>query len=255
VAIAVSWASAGQDGSDTGIFGQRYSVSGVPLGPEFQVNTYTTGPQRFPAVAIDAGGDFMVVWEGYGLDDGSVGIFGQHYFNSGDPDGTEFRVNSFTTGGQRYPAIGSDIAGSFVVAWQSNGQDGSGYGIYAQRYAGSTPVSGEFRVNSFTTLNQLFPALTMTTNGRMFVTWQDDLVDASGTGVVARYYLSGNPAGPEFRVNSYTTGAQAFPVVTSDHTNRFVFAWASSQDADGSLGIYGQRYSDVPVELQSFTIE
>ena len=116
-------------------------------------------------------------------------------------------------------------------------------------------MGGEFRVNSFTTLDQLFPALTMNTNGKMFITWQDDLVDGSGTGVVARYYVSGNPAGPEFRVNTYTSGPQAFPVVTSDQSNGFCFAWASSQDPDGSLGIYAQRYADVPVELQSFVIE
>jgi hypothetical protein len=252
--FVVVWASAGQDGSDTGVFGQRYSSTGFPLGPEFQINTYTTGAQRFPAVAIDAGGDFMVVWEGYGPDDASVGIFGQHYSSSGDPDGGEFRVNSYTTSSQRYPAIASDIAGNFVVAWQSSGQDGSGYGVFAQRYAGTTPVGGEFRVNTFTTLNQLFPALTMNTNGRMFITWQDDLVDGSDVGIVARYYVSWTPVS-EFRVNTYTTGPRAFPVVTSDQSNRFTFAWVSSQDPDGSLGIYAQRYADVPVELQSFVVE
>jgi hypothetical protein len=48
--------------------------------------------------------------------------------------GGEFRVNSFTTNNQYNPAVGMDAAGDFVVAWSSYGQDGSGYGVYAQRY-------------------------------------------------------------------------------------------------------------------------
>src|SRR6185503_11157931 len=46
----------------SGIFGQRYSSGGVPVGTEFQVNTYTTGRQARPAVAADPG-NFVVVWE------------------------------------------------------------------------------------------------------------------------------------------------------------------------------------------------
>ena len=34
----------------------------VPLGPEFQVNSYTTNNQWFPSVAADDDGNFVVVW-------------------------------------------------------------------------------------------------------------------------------------------------------------------------------------------------
>src|SRR5712692_1496342 len=37
--------SAGQDGSQDGIYGQRYASSGDPLGPEFRANTFTTNLQ------------------------------------------------------------------------------------------------------------------------------------------------------------------------------------------------------------------
>src|SRR3712207_8322590 len=40
--------------------------------------------------------------------------------------------------------------GDFVIAWQSY-QDGSGYGVYAQRYtAGGSALGAEFRVNDVT---------------------------------------------------------------------------------------------------------
>jgi len=74
----VVWDSLQQDGSGFGIFGQRYAVSGVPLGPEFAVNTYTTSSQRFPRVASDAAGNFVVMWDSLGQDGSNGSIFGQH---------------------------------------------------------------------------------------------------------------------------------------------------------------------------------
>ncbi len=42
----------------------------IPEGPEFQVNTYTTGDQESPDVAMDGAGNFIVVWQSYGQDGG-----------------------------------------------------------------------------------------------------------------------------------------------------------------------------------------
>src|SRR4029077_16050544 len=39
--FVVVWAGDYQDGSSVGIFGQRYDSAGIPLGGEFQVNTFT----------------------------------------------------------------------------------------------------------------------------------------------------------------------------------------------------------------------
>ena len=48
--------------------------------------------------------------------------------------------------------------GGFVVTWSSAGQDGSGLGIYGQRYAADgTPVGSEFRVNTYTPATRSIP--------------------------------------------------------------------------------------------------
>jgi Ca2+-binding RTX toxin-like protein len=44
------------------------------------------------------------------------------------------RVNATTRGNQFDPAIATDGKGNFVITWSSVGQDGSGYGIYAQQF-------------------------------------------------------------------------------------------------------------------------
>jgi hypothetical protein len=53
--------------------------------------------------------------------------------------GAEFQVNSYTTGDQEggfvgAPQVARSQDGRFVVAWGSGGQDGSGYGVFAQRH-------------------------------------------------------------------------------------------------------------------------
>jgi hypothetical protein len=53
----------------------------TPIGPEFQVNTYTTGDQRTflygrRNVGMDASGNFVVVWESAGQDGSGFGVVG-----------------------------------------------------------------------------------------------------------------------------------------------------------------------------------
>src|SRR5262249_29722479 len=66
VVVWASYGSAGSDTSDYSIQGQRYNSSGTAVGGQFQVNPYTTGWQRFPAVTGDGAGNFVVVWTSYG---------------------------------------------------------------------------------------------------------------------------------------------------------------------------------------------
>ncbi len=53
---------------------------------------------------------------------------------SARPLGTESPVNTTTTNGQTVSSVAMDADGDYVVTWQSYQQDGSGYGVYAQRY-------------------------------------------------------------------------------------------------------------------------
>ena len=254
--FVVVWQSDGQDGSSYGIFGQRYDATGAPLGPEFRVNTYTTGPQRAPHVAYDSAGTFTVVWEGYSADDQLLGIRGQRYNVSGLPLGGEFRVNSYTTGNQRSPAV-DGIWGSLttLVVWQSDGQDGSGGGVFGQRYdAAGVPLGPEFRANTYTTSDQSSPDVTFAATGFMVI-WQSDLQDGSSTGIYMQKFSGGTPVGTELRVNTTTAGPQTGPAWAFAGWPRWLSPWTSGQDPDGSLGVYCQAWSDLPVELQTFTLE
>jgi hypothetical protein len=250
--FVVVWGSSLQEGSFSGIFGQRYDSSGSRLGPEFQVNTYTTSDQRDAAVASDASGNLVVVWTSNTEDGSALGVFGQRYAASGTPLGPEFRVNSYTTGSQSAPAAAFDPSGNFIVVWQAYGQDGPSDGVFGQRFAASgAPLGGEFRVNTFTTNAQATPSIATDGSGNFVVVWRSSGQDGSSSGVFGqRYAGSGVPLGPEFRVNTWTTNAQFGPAVAADAAGNFVVVWSSAgQDGNPGYGgggppagVYGQRY-------------
>ncbi len=247
--FVVVWTSTGQDGSSMGIFGQRFDASGVPQGSEFQVNSYTTSIQQHPTVASDASGNFVVVWQGDGQDGSSFGIFGRRFNSSGVPQGSEFQVNSYTTGNQIYAAVSSDVNGNFVVVWHSYG-DGNVVGIFGQRFdASGAPQGGEFLVNSYTTNSQMRPSVTLDGSGNFVVVWTSAGQDGSGAGISGqRFNASGVRQGGEFRVNTFTPGYQDLPRVASDADGDFVVVWDSNgQDGSGS-GVFGQRYGDMIFE-------
>ena len=104
-----------------GMFGRVFASTGTPIGGEFRVSDFT-GYRGTPAVAMDADGDFVVVWNtpldfgGGGLG-GNVGVMGRRFSSAGVGIGAEFLVNSYTTYRQGSAAIAMADAGGFFVVW------------------------------------------------------------------------------------------------------------------------------------------
>lgn len=132
--FVVVWSSNNQDGSDWGVYGQRFSWDGMKRGLEFRVNTYTSGTQYQPSVAMSSTGEFVVVWTSVGQDLSGSAVIGQRYYSDGTALGSEFRVNSYEADDQSLPCVSMNCIGDFAVVWQSQGQDGDGWGIYGQLY-------------------------------------------------------------------------------------------------------------------------
>jgi hypothetical protein len=224
-----------------GLLGQRYASSGAPLGGQFSAGN--SGYSFGPAVALDSTGIFVVVWESLFTDGSGRAVFGQRYAGSGAPLGSAFRVNTHTTGDQSVSAVAADSSGNFVVVWSSNAQDGSGLGIFGQRYASSgAPLGSEFRVNTYTTSNQGRPSVAADSSGNFVVVWQSTAQDGSAEGIFGqRYASSGAPLGPEFLVNTFTTSYQGRPSAAADASGNFVVAW-QGVGSGYEFGVFGQRY-------------
>jgi hypothetical protein len=77
--LMVVWTSLGQDGSAEGVFGQFIDYNCGFIGSEFRVNTTTALAQKYPVVASDKTGRFLVVWSSFtGIDNG-MDLFAQRY--------------------------------------------------------------------------------------------------------------------------------------------------------------------------------
>lgn len=245
----ILWVDDIADGSGNGILGRRYSAGAQP--PQIlQINTYVTGSQSQPDVAVASDSSFVAVWCSDGQDGDMGGIYGQAFSTGGAPRGSEFRVNSWAVGNQSAPSITLNETDCYVVVWSSEGQDGDGSGIYCQVYdEEASPVGSEFRVNTHITGNQTQPAVVACPNGTFVAVWSSESQDGSGSGVYGHEFrTNGNPVGSEFKVNTYNSDNQTTPDLCSNSLGGYVVAWGSYlQDGDG-MGVYFRRYvcSEIP---------
>ena len=254
--FVAAWRSEFQDGSGYGIFGQRYNATVQPQDGEFRINNYTAGNQYDPDLTGLSDGGFVVVWISSLQDGDGWGVYGQCYDSTNVRQEDEFRVNTNTTSDQIGPSVAGLPTGGFVVSWQSNLQDLSGYGIYAKCYnASRMPQSDEFRVNTNTLNNQTMPSAGSLSDGGFVLVWQSDLQDGDGWGVYAQRY-DGNcvPQGNEFRANTYTTGDQSEPSAAGLTGGGFVVTWQSYlQDSDAE-GVYGQIFKQLLLASSTLTL-
>ena len=236
------WESLGTDGSDYGIYGQRYSAGGNPDSAEFRVNTTTAQGQRFPSVAMDVNGNAVVVWMDAAADGSGWGIYAQQYDNTGAASGSEILVNTTTTGHQKFPQVAMNDQGDYVVTWMEAPLTGFSFQVKAQRFNFSSGAQGgEIEVDTASSNCEGYPVVAMAQDGSFTIAWQRVGTDGSGMAVVARRYdPTGTALAAPFQVNTTTAENQQAPGIAMDTTGNTLIVWTSyNQDGD-SEGIYGQ---------------
>jgi len=252
--FVVVWSSIFQDGSGSGVFGQRFDAAGVRVGGEFLVNNTTPGQQLVPTVAVARRGDFVVAWEDQ---QGDVDIKARRYDRSGVALGAEFRVNAYATGAQRFPSAAFDAAGNFVVVWDS-AHDGDAGGAFGRRFGASgNPIGAEFTVNSYTTGFQGDAHVVGTAGGGFVVVF----AGAGGSDYLhaRRFDAGGSPIGAEFPVT--VSGFGFDPAVVALPQGGFVVAWTSYLQDGSDFGVFGRIFDaqGVPVTAEipvnSFTTD
>ena len=224
--FVVVWMSENQDGSGTGVFGQRFDASGVARGGEFQVSVETLGHQNSPDVAVGSAGDFVVVWASE--QNGLPGpIKGRLFDASGDPLGQELAISS-NAASDSLPRVARASDGRFVVAWTSPASDGDGTGISARRFdAAGSPAGDEFVANTTTSADQWLGEIASDASGNFVAVWWSPNAASPHLGAVAgrKFDGSGQPVGTEFQVGG---GWEKDPAVSISPTGDFVVAWTST---------------------------
>lgn len=242
--FVIIWQSFGQDGSDWGIYGQRFDAAGAKVGGETLINTTTLAPQYSPSVASLDDGGYVVTWQTFQM--GSpFDVFGQRFDAAGAKVGGEVMINTTLFGSQYSPSVAALQDGGYVITWQSTpgGGDSFGFGVHAQRYDGTGAKAGpEVLVNTTVAGDQSAPSVAGLLDGGYVVTWMSFGQDGSLWGVYGqRFDAAGAKAGSEFLVTTTTEAGQQDPSVTGLADGGFVVGWMGYQDGSG-WGIYDQRF-------------
>ncbi len=229
----MTWQSA--DGSNYGIYQQRYNAAGEPqLGTGQLVNVSTDGYQYQPDVITLSNGGWLVVWADGGPFDSSSNIFMRRY----GPDGNVEEVTT-APGMQTSPEISALPGGGWVAVWYGVAPDGS-TDIFMKQYdAGG--IGGSTRVVNMTTYGeQVAPHVAVLTDGSWVVTWQ------SGSDIMQRYYDSdGNTVGEDMVVAAWLgSDLNRYPRVEALSDGRWVITWENlNQDEFPGSGIAQRVFS------------
>ncbi|MEM9530876.1 MAG: hypothetical protein AAGA23_08140 [Pseudomonadota bacterium] len=253
--FVVFWRSRDQDGSDFGVFGQRFDADATPTGGEFQVNEYTERGQTDPFSAFDGAGNLMVAWESdeQPLDDGpqpsvlAGEIYGRIY-NAAGQSSPEFRINTTSQSWQNEVKM-AGLQDGFVAVWESRDVDSDWRAVVFQRYASDgTPLGGEQQVNQTEPHSQHNAAIGSDTDGVFAIAWENDYSsfpsdsDTRVPDVMARIYTAdGTPLTDELRINQNTAGDQQNLDVAADGRGGFVVVWEGPAPGGDDREIWARR--------------
>jgi Ca2+-binding RTX toxin-like protein len=236
------WNANGTDSSD--IFMRRYNADGSEHGGLVSVNSSNLGVQELARIEVLQSGKFVISWQSASPNDTGYDIRAQIFNADGSRSGGEFRVNTTLDANQYDATVTALTNGGFAVVWTSDGQDGSGQGIYAQRYSASgAKVGGEILVTATVDGDQSQPTTTALENGSFIVSWTQ--ADGAGTGVFSRTFA------PPTTFTGITTSAQE--IIEGTSSNEVI------KVAPGSLGfgdqIHGREGTDRITLTQAGTLD
>lgn len=195
------------------------------------------------ATAASSGGVTVVVFSdrdsitGKGKD-----VFARRFSSTGAALGAPFTVNTTTSGAQMNPDVAINASGAFVVTWQSENQDGSGWGVYAQRYNSAGVAQGsEILVNSSTTGDQTSPKVEIDSAGSFVIVYVNEAF-GNGEVIAARYDAAGSFQG-DITASGGSAKAYSAPVIASMANGTFGIAWVTTNlDTDNSTDIHARVY-------------
>ncbi|WP_457153291.1 calcium-binding protein [Mesorhizobium sp. P5_C1] len=132
--VATWQSNDGSDGEGSCIRARIYNANGSAAGSDFIVNSTAAGNQYNPAITVLADGRFVASWQSSDTGDGDGSCIRAHLYNAdGSAAGSDFIVNSTTTGPQYNSATTALADGRFVATWESSDTgDGSGSCVRAQ---------------------------------------------------------------------------------------------------------------------------
>lgn len=249
----VVWQDNAIDKSGAGIGATKLDNDSFTKLAVFKVNKIATFDQIKPKVAILQNGRVGFVWECRGS------IYSRVLRNNSLISG-DVRLNKNTKDEKASPSITGLSDGSGVVVWESYGQDGDMWGVYARKISSSGTALGssEFLVNQTTSYNQRHPSVATLANGNFVVVWVSERQRLSDDAdVYARIFTAaGKAVTDEFHCNQGTNNCDE-PVVAALPSGGFTLVWSEKDKSvvTNSLDIIGRSFTaSGSAECDAFTV-
>ncbi|CAD8160136.1 unnamed protein product [Paramecium pentaurelia] len=141
---------------------------------------------------------------------------------------------------ENLPRVASFLNGGSVIVWQSELQDGSGYGVYAQLISPEgIPVNQVIRVNINTKNSQFLPDVTILPNNNVIIVWADGDIK-----IESELYFQifdqelnriGTPTFIDYMALYYQQYYDRPLVVQGLSNNEFVIAWINTKNYQTSI--------------------
>jgi hypothetical protein len=198
--------------------------AGILVGNSFEVAQHKSAREMRTDVAMQANGDFVVVWERY-PDWNSANVLMRRFRADGTPLGKVVPVTS-APGHQGEPAVAIAGSGSFLVAWIGDGTAGSG--VYARLFDTDGSASTPPFLLHETPPGGQEPSATRDGDG-FAIAWMSDKIH------VVRLDAKGNVRGGYERPQSNLNGVQVRDLPGS----KLALAWSSTHEIALSQDSYG----------------
>ena len=206
----VVWQNATDNSQGERILAQRLNGNFNGMGSPLVVSQNTAGSNEInPRVSLLPEGGAVVVWEAGPR--AAKDIYVRFLDAQGNFMGIAQRANTHVTGIQSDADVATLANGESLVVWTSLGQDGSGEGVYGQRFTSQGVRDGaEFLINQTTARNQSKANVASLAGGRFVVGWISESVNGRNSSgapnlranVMARHYnATGEALGNEYRLN------------------------------------------------------
>ncbi len=211
------------------IYGQRYDASGVAQGGQFLVNSVASDNDQHASVAMNDSGNFVVTWDRQSGGSTDSDVQAQRFNSSGVAQGGAISVTNTNSWWQDIANVAMDQSGNFVVSWSSNGQDGSGLGVYTRQYDSTgTALTTESRVATTTSNAQDYSGIAYQ-NGKVVVTWSGNGPGDSSGIFMQRYDAAGGNAAPTITSNG---GGVTAAINVAENTTAVTTVTATDANAD-----------------------
>lgn len=248
----VAWESWYQDGSQRGVYAQRFDSNGVKIGSEFLVNTTTLYGQSRPVVKYFDNGKFIIIWESWKQDivtPSGYGLFGKIYNADGSVAVNEFQINTTTNDFQWLGDVITLDDNNFIVVWCSWEQDGDDGGIYMNKFDSlGNKLLNETLVNKSIAYYQWLPRITKMPNGNIAIAWSSWKQYSDREDVFVRIFSQNlEPISLEDRVNEFSSGYQWEPDIIANDHNELVLVYSS-------YAIVGKDY-DIAIRIMQPRVE